>query len=197
MIGAADLAEGRRWLSEKMGAAPGSGGRHPGQGTVNALLGLSQDCYLEVIAPDPDQSKPRGLAQALEALSEPKLLTFAVRCAGFSHLVALLDRCGFDYTRQTMSRETPSGGDLSWELLFVQGHGFGQLMPFFIDWQDSAHPCTELVPVGHSKRLSVQVDQDVERYRTFISRLDLPLSLELGVPGLVAELETSSGPIQL
>ena len=83
MIGAAELAGGCTWQTEKMGASVSPGGRHPGQGTVNALLGLSQQCYLEVIAPDPDLAELAGLARSLKALSEPLMRTFAVRCSGF------------------------------------------------------------------------------------------------------------------
>jgi hypothetical protein len=197
MVGAAVLAEGCAWLTEKMGASTTPGGRHPGQGTVNALLGLNQQCYLEVIAPDPDLTELAGLARSLKALSAPVLRTFAVRCSGFDHLIPVLTDNGFDYIRQAMSRETLNGERLSWELLFVQNHPFGQQMPFFIDWQDSVHPCTDLVPSGHLKRLIVRLDHDADRYRKFVSGLGLPLSLELGVPGLAADIETLGGAVQL
>ncbi len=197
MIGAAELAGGCTWLTEKMGASVSPGGRHPGQGTVNALLGLSQQCYLEVIAPDPDLAELAGLARSLKALSEPLMRTFAVRCSGFDGLIPLLRDNGFDYSRQVMSRQTPKGEQLSWELLFVQNHPFGLQMPFFIDWQDSVHPCTDLVPSGTLKRLIVGLDHNLDRYRKFVSDLGLPLSLESGAPGLTADIETPGGPAQL
>ena len=81
--------------------------------------------------------------------------------------------------------------------LFVQNHPFGLQMPFFIDWQDSVHPCTDLVPSGTLKRLIVRLDHNLDRYRKFVSDLGLPLSLESGAPGLTADIEPPGGPAQL
>ena len=67
-------------LSERLGVRPSSGGKHP-NGTHNALLALSNSCYLEIIAPDPTQSRQEGgppLAFGLDRLQVPRVVTWAV-----------------------------------------------------------------------------------------------------------------------
>ena len=57
VIAAANLAEGCDWVEARLGVAVAGGGRHASMGTHNALWGLG-DCYLEVIAVDPQGARP-------------------------------------------------------------------------------------------------------------------------------------------
>jgi hypothetical protein len=57
-------------LERRFGVRAQPGGKHHGLGTHNALLGLSQDAYLEVIAPDPDQPVP-AMAPVRPRLARP------------------------------------------------------------------------------------------------------------------------------
>ena len=75
-----DLDEGAAWLEERLGIAPGPGGRHALMGTHNRLLSLGPDCYLEVIAPDPeapDPGRPRWFG--LDGRTAPALTDWVVR----------------------------------------------------------------------------------------------------------------------
>ncbi|HQX85361.1 MAG TPA: VOC family protein, partial [Aestuariivirga sp.] len=51
----ADLAEGERFFAERMDRASAYGGVHPGEGTANRLLSLSDATYLEILGRDPAQ----------------------------------------------------------------------------------------------------------------------------------------------
>ena len=120
MLGASDLGQGKAWVKNQFGLPAIDGGRHPSQGTRNALLGLAEDCYLEVIAPDPTQGLSGTLAEQLLGYTTPHLRTFAVRCSSFEDLVLRVEAFGFGHRVLEMSRETITGGQLTWRLLFVE-----------------------------------------------------------------------------
>jgi hypothetical protein len=51
---------------------------------------------------------------------------------------------GSDNEVGSISRQHPTLGMLSWEILLLPKHDHGCLVPFLIDWGDSTHP-TELL----------------------------------------------------
>lgn len=197
-----DLDDGMADIERRCGVAPQVGGRHPGIGTHNALLGLGDACYLEIIALDPSQDVISGLGQGLVGLQRPKLLTW---CAAAEDLAAVAARArdlGLSPSPITaMQRRRPDGELLSWRLLFLEGHDFGPTVPFFIDWRGSEHPSRSVAPgcrldalvLGHPRpeplqRLCEQLLPTPEprlRYRTDVDA------------GLSARLTCPSGEVQL
>src|ERR1700741_362387 len=83
------------WFENLVGVRPTPGGRHPGEGTRNALLGLGPGLYLELIAPDSSQThfrRPRWFG--LDSLVSPRLITWAAKVTALDHLVALARDAG-------------------------------------------------------------------------------------------------------
>jgi Glyoxalase-like domain len=58
VIGATTLAAGIAFVEQLTGVAPVAGGKHVSMGTHNALMRLNDRAYLEVIAIDPEGTKP-------------------------------------------------------------------------------------------------------------------------------------------
>ncbi|MGW3012670.1 VOC family protein [Streptomyces sp. NPDC001219] len=120
------------------GVRPVRGGSHPGRGTRNELLGLGGGAYLEIVGPDPEQPAPdRPRWFGIDALTGPRLVTWAVRVTGIAARVAAARAHGHDPgDPYGMSRRTPDGGRLTWRLT-PPGTG---LAPFLLDWGANPHP---------------------------------------------------------
>ena len=144
MWGAPDLAQGMAQAQQLFGVEPAPGGAHPGLGTRNALLGLGDRVYLEIIAPDPEQNLHGTLGERLQKLDRCALVTWAAGCGNLLGLADTGAALGMAVRGPVRTqRRTPSDNVLEWELVFLGGHEFPSLIPFFIDWLDTPHPATQ------------------------------------------------------
>ncbi|MGB3736240.1 MAG: VOC family protein [Ilumatobacter sp.] len=145
-----DLAAAIDWFEEATGVRPAIGGSHDGMGTHNALVSFGES-YLELIAPDPTQPDPptSGLPRpfGLDDVLAPggvgaSLVGFAVRPEDGETIDDVGDRM-FDAGHDPgpvadMSRLTPDGDRLAWQLTFPTE----RTLPFIIEWGDTARPNT-------------------------------------------------------
>jgi hypothetical protein len=146
IVAGPDLDELVRQVAASTGVRAAAGGRHPGQGTWNALLGLGVGCYLELLAPDPQQTGGAFRASIAD-LDAPALHTWCVRAGDADAVARRVEAAGARPRRLAMARQRPDGVTLQWELVFVDAHPYGDLVPFFIDWRGSPHPSGSL-PTG-------------------------------------------------
>jgi len=141
VIGARTLAEGAAFIAAHLGVAPQPGGKHAGIGTHNMVLGLGPSCYLEVIAPDPDQPTPPhprpfdlddpGMHMMLEA--GPRLIAWVARTATLDAVVARLG------SSQAGTVKARSRGALSWRMAMPpQNQDMRNLIPALIQWDAGA-----------------------------------------------------------
>jgi len=146
ILGAGDLDAGVDLLDQLTGVKAAFGGIHPGRGTRNALLALGSSCYLEIMAPDPQQSSLSWFTQ-LQSLREPKLIGWAVRTSKLDAVAYSAGKLGVGIGGpQLGSRARPAGGMLRWTLLRCLSDRTG-LLPIFIDWGNSIHPARD-APAG-------------------------------------------------
>jgi hypothetical protein len=146
IVAGPDLAALGALLSERTGVASVAGGRHVGHGTHNALAGLGAGRYLELLAPDPSQ-EGGGFAATIAHLTAPALHTWCGRGGSASAIAARITAAGATPRRLPMSRLRADGSELAWELVFVDDHPYGTLVPFFVDWRGATHPSSTL-PAG-------------------------------------------------
>ncbi len=90
VVAAATLADGIEYVAAATGATPRPGGKHVAMGTHNALLRLSERTFLEVIAIDPEGSRPArprwfeldDIALQAELTERPRLIHWVARTTG-------------------------------------------------------------------------------------------------------------------
>jgi hypothetical protein len=199
VYGVADLDTAMDELAERLGVRPAPGGRHVGRGTHNALLGLGDGTYLEVIAADPEQAPFAGpLSFALDRLGLPRLVGWACRTADLDDRVAEARRRGYDPGDvREMSRRRPDGFLLEWRLTRQEPDPDRLVLPFLIDWGSSPHP-TETAPAG-VRLVELRAEHpDPARMRAALAALGATLEIDDGPePALIATLDTPRGRVVL
>jgi hypothetical protein len=134
-------------LYQSLGVRAGVGGQHVGWGTHNCVASLGDGQYLEIVGPDPRQPDPDGPRPFLiDYLTNPRLVTWAVSVPTMAAALAASIAAGYDPGPATaMSRATPDGGTLAWELTSPPYGDDGGLVPFLLAWGNSVHPSTTSV----------------------------------------------------
>ncbi|GAA1870525.1 VOC family protein [Brevibacterium marinum] len=143
-----------------------AGGRHPGRGTANCLVGLAPagwpagaHTYLEILGPDPQQEAPADGTLPLDAhLAEGLTLqTWAIHPHAFLAKVAGANTEGVDFGEvRDMSRETADGTLLEWRLTSRSPLPDKGTQPFLIDWGESSHPAEAGLPSVELEEFSIE-----------------------------------------
>ena len=194
-----DLERTVEELEENLGVRAVPGGRHPGEGTRNALIGLGTGRYLELLGPDPSQPPPsRPLWLGLEGLARPRLTAWAMKAAdldGVSHrALAAGARLG---PIEDGKRRRSDGALLTWRFTDPHVVTANGLVPFFIDWGSSPHP-SESAPGGASL-LALRAEHP---YPAGVASLLRALAIDLPITkgdraALIAVLDGPGGTVEL
>ena len=138
-----DLTRFRSQFEADTGVALTVGGAHPGIGTANLLASLGDGVYMEFMGPDPALDPPQGLGTRLAAQGAPRIGGFAARSGDIGATATAVEAAGIAAAAPTAgSRAAPDGSVIAWTALFTAGHGYGDQVPFFIDWGATPHPST-------------------------------------------------------
>lgn len=193
----ADLAAGRRRFAAEMDSEPLYGGAHPGEGTANAVLSLGPATYLEILGRDVHQGS-QGLDPEVAALKGHGLYHWAVGGVDIEAVARRATAAGFAGGELVPGgRVKPDGKRLDWLCWGLRGHGFGSLVPFFIDWRDSEHPALSAPPGGRVAKFEVQ-SPEADQLRTLFDVLGLNIAVTAAeTPCVVAELESGRGRLTL
>lgn len=198
LIGTPDLDLGCQWVADLFGVEPVAGGSHPGHGTRNALLGLENDVYIEILAPDPEQSKDLPTSYYLRKMEQPSLMWWAARCQDFDHISNLLQIQNISIkSRGPWCRLLPDGQELKWELLIPGTSEFQTALPFFIDWKNmQLHPSRNLPVCGalNSLKINHPATEKLQLIMGSTAQLNQQptkqLRAELDINGKIITLET-------
>lgn len=189
-----NLSEEERRFYELTGVSPVVGGQHPDSGTHNSLLSLGTGVYLELIAPD--HAHPKfALAEPPDGF-RPKLAAYALRTQDVNATRRSVEKAGLTPEVHAVSRVSPEG-QLSWRTVLVQGHDFGNLVPFITQCDEMIHP-SETSPKGCELRAFSVGHPDAESLTRLFGALqiDVPV-LPADAPVIRAVLSTPAGRVVL
>ena len=194
-----NLAAGVERVERLLGVKTIPGGQHPGWGTRNALIGLGDETYLEIIGPDPDQTKPAQPRRfGIDDLHASRLVTWAAKGKDLEAIVTNAKTKGIAVGQvQSGSRRRPDGVLLSWRLTVSPALNADGIVPFFIDWGETPHPAASL-PKGCVLIALRAEHPDAKRIRAELSALGLNLRVDAGsAPALIATIRTPHGDVDL
>lgn len=194
-----DLEKGIDDMETLLGIRAVMGGSHPGIGTRNAMIALSENTYMELFAPDPAQIeyfKPRPFG--MDDLDGPKLVGWAAKGTDLAKLSALSLTNELSLGKvMDAHRKTAEGKDLNWNFTnprIVLGDG---LVPFFINWGKSEHPA--VAAAKGAKLIKLRAEHpNPKLISTLAAELGVELSVSKGdAPMLIATLDSPNGIIEL
>lgn len=196
---APDLGAAVDALEKRLGVRASPGGRHEGLGTHNALLSFSDEAYLEVIGPDPEQPKPTTPRPfGIDSLAAGRLVTWAAKEPNLEARIEAARAADYDPGNVIpVSRATPDGRRLEWRLTIRPTPGGDGLVPFLIDWGTSPHPAPRTA--SGCALVSLRGEHpDPDSVRAQLDALGAPLALsQAPAVALVAELDTPNGRVEL
>ena len=160
VLAALDLEEARTAFENMTGIRPAIVGPHRGLGIKSARVGLDNNTYIEIIAPDPNSEGPIGAALLTE-LQEGALVPYhyAVRASGIAKMrddYLLMKERTMQPDHITMVEAGPDETIRKWDMLFIYGHRLGGCIPIYVDWLECDHPSAFIPEVGELKNFVVR-----------------------------------------
>ena len=157
VFGANDLDALVASVARRTGITASPGGRQPRYGTRNALVGVGEELYVELIGPDPERERESDFSRRFLALGEPAVTGWCIRT---DDLLATRDvLASLDIPSEgpsVISRTTPDGSAVTFEVLRPTSEEMGEAMPFFIDWHDTPHPASVAIGGGRLTHFEVR-----------------------------------------
>ena len=203
VVAATTLADGIEYVADITGVAPQPGGRHVAMGTHNALLRLGERFYLEIIAIDPDGTKPPrrrwfgldDIALQAELMLRPRLIHWVARTDAIERAAAA---CPIALGPiHPMAR-----GDFRWRITIpddgaLPGRG---VVPTLIQWDVPAHPADRLPHSSVSPDAFAATHSDPAPVRAALAKLGLEGAVRVSYDRetrLAAMLRTPRGMVTL
>jgi hypothetical protein len=203
LVGASNLEAAIDWFEKSTGVRPVVGGRHPGRGTHNALVSLGKPHYLELIAPDPEQTTTDSAwlterVNKLRAMPGPRTFSWAAATHDMTATRAAVERAGLKFMGPAPgSRKRPDGRVLEWSSLTLADDDNG-LIPFFIQWSlQSLHP-SEDSPLGCTLKSLQLISPDPRKLDSTLHALGIRADVRQGTaPRLAVSFNTLKGVLEL
>ena len=201
VVTAPNLAVGIDYVEQTLGSRMQPGGQHPRMGTHNALLRLGDQCYLEVIAIDPNAAPPQRPRwfelDTLTTNSPPRLAGWVMRTNDIQKIVQLPQL-------NVGSVEDMSRGTLEWQITIPPDGRFvcDGIVPSVIQWKGDTHPASRL-PDSNLALIKLEARHpqaaNISGWLTnagFAGSLDLQSPADSSSIALTALLQTPNGVVR-
>ena len=142
-----DLDHAITTFAERLGIAPSFGGYHTTKGTKNALLNLGNQCYLEFLAADKDNTNFTGERwMGIDILTQPQITRWALKSAQMNLDGPILQSYDSNMGRMEEGQRKRSDGTvLKWSMSMPLATPEIEVVPFLTDWSASTiHPTDSL-----------------------------------------------------
>ena len=133
-------------FEKNTGIAPVYGGRHIERGTHNALVRIGKRSYLEFLAIDKSNTNVKApYWMGLDHIHFPKLTHWAFATTDFEKGLEILSSIDPQLASPIKGRRTLQNGvTLEWKMTSPVPNRHIEVLPFMIDWGQSAHPVESL-----------------------------------------------------
>jgi len=195
-----DLEETTKEFKDKYNLDLVYGGKHESFGTHNALLNLGNGCYLEVLAPDQNNTTfdgPRWMGADLS--HQPVICRWALKSNNLIKDQESLQKINPAYGNIIEgSRQKTDGSTLQWQMIKPLAFPLVDIAPFMVDWTASdSHPTDSLPSSCHLVSIEF-AHAEAEKMMTLFKDLDLEETIKVGEQQQInIRLQTDSGIITL
>ena len=144
---------------------------------------------MEIIGPDKKQNLENTLGELLVSKNTSGIRAWAVAVSDLASVADVAQELDFRVRdRKEMSRKTPEGSLLEWELLFLED----TLLPFFIDWKGSEHPARKAPSGCGLSELSISAEEP-KVYQELLNKLQLEVNVSEGESAISAIIRSPKG----
>lgn len=173
-----ELKQGISYIEKLTGAKVFLGGRHTNYGTHNAILPLSANAYLEIIAADPTSKNCSKKWMAVDLIDKPKITRWSIQSENLVSHSQILKSLSPELSEIINGRRKQKNGDiLIWKMTNPGNKPVVSPAPFLIDWGDTGqHPCQNL-PIKCSLN-EIQISSDEpNKYTSLFKSLNLNVKI--------------------
>ncbi len=200
-VGADTLEQGASFLKSSLGVEIPRGSKHPMVATHNCVMQAGHECFMELIAIDPDARPTRSRWFSFDEpttqrrlVNGPRPLCWVVRTDNLDGIVRsspvdLGDVVKFQRGERTWRLTLPADGHLP-----EQG-----LLPAFIEWSPGPHPSASQQELGIRLRRIVLTTSEPTRLLSILKTLNIDSLADVreGPTHLGFELDTPTGSVTL
>lgn len=195
-----DLSVALDWFAEHAGLRPAIGGRHLHQGTHNAVVNLGQGAYLEIVAPDPENTTiPPPRWMGVDLVRQPQMVRWSLKNNDLPRQATLLRTINPELgSIHTGQRQLTTGELLRWQMTLPLAQPAVDLIPFFLDWSSSDFHPTDRMPEEFSL-VSLNLEHpEPQAMEPSLASLGVQQAVSLAAqPSIIVRLQTPKGELVL